>query len=375
MDYQVDDELTLSRRDPSAPAAVEIRGVTKNYGAVTALKNIDLTIEKGEFFSLLGPSGCGKSTTLALIGGFEAPTRGSVRIAGQEVADVPSYRRPVNTVFQSYALFPHMTVAQNVGFGLKMSGVPAAERRTAVRDILALVALEGHETRRPTQLSGGQRQRVALARALVNRPAVLLLDEPLGALDLKLRKQMQSELISLQRKVGITFIYVTHDQEEALTMSDRIAVMDHGNVLQVGTPEEIYDNPTHRFVMEFMGSPNVLPGAASPPDAADLTGIGTMPCRSDPSIAAGDSVSLMIRPERIRLSRHKPEDAAAFTARIDRIVKVGFVAHYHLEHPSGLALLAYRLNEDQSSTGDAPFEHGQTVHVSWSPSDAIAFAT
>lgn len=365
-------DLTTSPLAGTPPAAVDLKGVTKRYGSVTALSSIDLTINKGEFFSLLGPSGCGKSTTLALIGGFEAPSEGVVRIAGDDVSAVPSYRRPVNTVFQSYALFPHMSVAQNVAFGLKMKGIGAAERREKVRAVLNLVALDEHGDRRPSQLSGGQRQRVALARALVNEPAVLLLDEPLGALDLKLRKQMQSELTSLQRKVGITFVYVTHDQDEALTMSDRIAVMDHGKILQIGTPEEIYDTPAHRFVMEFMGTPNVLPGRLGD-DAirAEIDGIGPMPCRSEGAVRAGDTVALMIRPERVRLSRERPE-GAAFAATVDRVVKVGFVAHYHLRHASGREVLAYRLNEDAAEA--APLTSGQEVHVTWSPNDAVSFA-
>ena len=243
-----------------ASSAVELRDVGKRFGSVVALDRVDLVIRKGEFFSLLGPSGCGKTTTLNLIGGFETVSRGTLLIDGQPMGDTPSHARPVNTVFQSYALFPHMSVADNVGFGLRMKKVPRPERRRAVEEMLRLVSLEGFEERRPGQLSGGQRQRVALARALINHPSVLLLDEPLGALDLKLRKQMQAELTRLQRRVGITFVYVTHDQDEAMSMSDRIAVMDRGRVLQVGTPAEIYRDPADRFVMEFIGSPNVFAG-------------------------------------------------------------------------------------------------------------------
>ncbi|MBW8638109.1 ABC transporter ATP-binding protein [Hoeflea sp. WL0058] len=361
----------------NAPDAVEIRGVTKNYGTVCALSSIDLNIRKGEFFSLLGPSGCGKSTTLALIGGFEMPTSGALRIAGHDVANVPSYRRPVNTVFQSYALFPHMTIGDNVAFGLKMKGLPAAKRRTAVSEILDLVSLGGMEGRRPAQLSGGQRQRVALARALVNQPSVLLLDEPLGALDLKLRKQMQTELTNLQRKVGITFVYVTHDQEEALTMSDRIAVMDHGKVLQVGTPTEIYDTPSHRFVMEFMGSPNALSGRVSQVSGqsmmVELEGIGAMPARSDAAISEGEAVSLLVRPERIRVSRNKPVEGHFFEATLSRLNKVGFVAHCHVQHASGHELVAYRLSDGMTSTSDA-VNDGDAVYVTWSDADASVFA-
>lgn len=360
----------------NAPDAVEIRGVTKNYGSVCALASIDLNIRKGEFFSLLGPSGCGKSTTLALIGGFEIPTSGVLRIAGHDVANVPSYRRPVNTVFQSYALFPHMTIGDNVAFGLKMKGLPAAERRTAVSDILDLVSLGGMEGRRPAQLSGGQRQRVALARALVNQPSVLLLDEPLGALDLKLRKQMQTELTNLQRKVGITFVYVTHDQEEALTMSDRIAVMDHGKVLQVGTPTEIYDTPSHRFVMEFMGSPNAFSGRVRQVSGkslmVELKGIGVMPARSGAAMSEGDAVSLLVRPERIRISPNKPAEGPFFEATLSRFNKVGFVAHCHVRHASGHELVAYRLSDGMTSSSES-VDEGDVVYVTWSDGDASAF--
>jgi len=239
--------------------AVELRNASKSFGPVHALHDVSLTVRKGEFLSLLGPSGCGKSTTLNLIGGFEDTTSGEVLIDGQPVTGTPPYLRPVNTVFQSYALFPHMSVAENVEFGLRMKGTPKPERKRAVADMLHMVSLDGFADRRPAQLSGGQRQRVALARALVNHPAVLLLDEPLGALDLKLRKQMQTELTRLQRQVGITFVYVTHDQEEAMAMSDRIAVMDRGHLLQLGTPAEILDDPQSAFVMEFFGSANVFP--------------------------------------------------------------------------------------------------------------------
>jgi len=244
----------------SEGVAVELRRVTKIFGEVIALRDVSLEIKEGEFFSLLGPSGCGKTTSLRLIAGFELPTEGKVLISGEAMGQIPAYQRPVNTVFQSYALFPHMSVHQNVAFGLEMQHLSKGEIRRRVGEALDMVRLPGLELRRPKQLSGGQQQRVALARALVNRPKVLLLDEPLGALDLKLRKAMQLELKMLQHQVGITFIYVTHDQDEALTMSDRIAVMDHGLVLQVGTPHEIYERPAARFVADFIGETNLIPG-------------------------------------------------------------------------------------------------------------------
>ncbi|GIV92754.1 MAG: hypothetical protein KatS3mg056_1463 [Chloroflexus sp.] len=231
--------------------AIELRDVVKRFGDVVAVDHVNLQIRDGEFFSLLGPSGCGKTSSLRMIAGFELPTAGSILIHGREMGITPPHLRPVNTVFQSYALFPHMTVAQNVAFGLEMRKTPKAEIAHRVREALELVRLTGLEERRPRQLSGGQQQRVALARALVNHPEVLLLDEPLGALDQKLRKEMQLELKSLQARVGITFVFVTHDQEEALTMSDRIAVMNKGKILQVGTPTEIYERPNCRFVADF----------------------------------------------------------------------------------------------------------------------------
>ncbi|MCY3634336.1 MAG: spermidine/putrescine ABC transporter ATP-binding protein, partial [bacterium] len=239
-------------------AAVELTAITKRFGSVVAVDNVDLEIADGEFFALLGPSGCGKTTTLRMVAGLEFPTEGSLKIFGNEAGTLPPNKRPVNTVFQDYALFPHMTVEANVAFGLKMQRVAKGEIADRVQEAISLVRLEGLEQRRSQQLSGGQRQRVALARALVNRPKVLLLDEPLGALDLKLRQEMQGELKALQREVGITFVFVTHDQEEALTMADRIGVMNEGELLQVGTPSEIYEHPVNRFVANFIGQTNLL---------------------------------------------------------------------------------------------------------------------
>ncbi len=241
-------------------ADVHLNGVTKIYGLHKAVDNIDLTIKSGEFFSLLGPSGCGKSTTLAMIGGFEEPTYGSIMLGGVDVSHQPAYRRDVNTVFQSYALFPHLNVFENVAFGLRRKGLPRDEITARVREMLALVDLTGFESRWPAKLSGGQQQRVALARALVNRPKLLLLDEPLGALDLKLRRQMQLELKRIQSEIGITFLFVTHDQEEAMVMSDRLAVMAGGRIEQVGTPADVYDNPVSEFVAAFLGVSNLLSG-------------------------------------------------------------------------------------------------------------------
>ncbi|MCL2728672.1 MAG: ABC transporter ATP-binding protein [Actinomycetia bacterium] len=264
-------------------AAVRLRGLRKSYSGTDALAGIDLEVRHGEFFSLLGPSGSGKTTTLRLIAGFEEPTDGSVELAGQDVTGLAPYERDVHTVFQDYALFPHMTVEQNVGYALKVRGTPRAERAERVRSALALVRLEGHGRRRPAQLSGGQRQRVALARALIGRPAVLLLDEPLAALDLRLRGRMQAELKELQREVGITFVFVTHDQGEALSMSDRVAVFHAGRIEQVGTPAEVYERPATAFVADFVGASNLLSGE---------------PARR----VTGDPGPYSIRPERITLS-------------------------------------------------------------------------
>jgi putative spermidine/putrescine transport system ATP-binding protein len=239
--------------------AVAFEAVTRHYGPVRAVDGVDLAVAAGEFFAMLGPSGSGKTTCLRLISGFEKPTAGVIRIFGEDASRTPPNRRNVNTVFQDYALFPHLNVRDNVAYGLMVKGVEKGKRHAAAEDMLALVKLEGYGDRKPAQLSGGQRQRVALARALVNQPRVLLLDEPLGALDLKLREQMQDELKALQRRLGITFVFVTHDQGEALSMADRVAVFDHGKVVQVGTPAEVYERPATRFVADFVGSSNVLP--------------------------------------------------------------------------------------------------------------------
>ncbi len=315
--------------------AVELRNVVKQFGEVVAVNNVSLRIGEGEFFSMLGPSGCGKTTTLRMIAGLEMPTSGSVMIYGEEQGYLPPYQRPVNTVFQNYALFPHMTVAQNVAFGLEMKKVPKDEIRRRVAEALELVQLTGKEKRRPKQLSGGQKQRVALARALVNRPKVLLLDEPLGALDLKLRKAMQSELKALQERVGITFVYVTHDQEEALVMSDRIAVMNEGNVLQVGTPEEIYETPTSRFVADFIGKTNFLNGEVVEIGdglAKVVLENGAVVEASVPegkTFVRGERATVSIRPERVYITpaNELPDvrNAKAFSHLPAKLVKFFYV--------------------------------------------------
>lgn len=310
--------------------AIEMQAVVKRFSDVVAVDHVSLQIRDGEFFSLLGPSGCGKTTLLRMIAGFEFPTSGQLCIHGKTMGHTPPYQRPVNTVFQSYALFPHLSVEQNVAFGLEMKHVPRAEIGPRVQEALEMVRLSGFNARRPRQLSGGQQQRVALARALVNRPEVLLLDEPLGALDQKLRKEMQIELKNLQEQVGITFLFVTHDQEEALTVSDRIAVMDQGQVLQIGTPTEIYERPNCRFVADFIGETNFLDGTVQTADTTSATlttpdGLvlqGYMPRVVPP----GSRATISIRPEKAFLT--EPSIGAAARAnclpvRVERVNYIG----------------------------------------------------
>ena len=352
----------------SGGIAVELRGATKVFGEVTALKAVSLEIQDGEFFSLLGPSGCGKTTSLRLIAGFELPTEGEVLIGGQPMGVTPAYQRPVNTVFQNYALFPHMTVFENVAFGQEMRHVPKAEIGKHVGDALDMVRLPGLEKRRPKQLSGGQQQRVALARALVNRPKVLLLDEPLGALDLKLRKAMQLELKSLQDRVGITFIYVTHDQEEALTMSDRIAVMNYGLVLQVGTPHEIYERPASRFVADFIGETNLIAGEVASVTAeaieVKLPGGERIKASLIPRAAVGQAVTLAVRPERVRL---EPDPSVGgfnrLEAEVFEVVFNGATTSILLRLPDGQVLIVRQPTVGTMRT--APPEKGQRVRLGW----------
>ncbi|MBF8289223.1 MAG: spermidine/putrescine transporter ATP-binding subunit [Chloroflexi bacterium] len=318
-----------STRDPAAGAGgapdVRIADVTKRFGSVIAVDRMTLEIASGAFYSLLGPSGCGKTTTLRMIAGFEQPTEGEIFLAGQPVAGVPAYRRNVNTVFQHYALFPHMDVAQNVGYGLRQRGTTKAEEARRVGEALELVRLSGYDQRRTWELSGGQQQRVALARALINHPTVLLLDEPLGALDLKLRKEMQLELKALQREVGITFVYVTHDQEEALTMSDVIVVMNHGRILQMGGPTDLYERPVSRFVADFIGVSNPIAGRLVEVAGGGLGVVETdrgMRLRgrvtdTTASPGVGDAVIVAIRPERLSV-----EPAAAANTPDGAIVRV-----------------------------------------------------
>ncbi|MDH3299494.1 MAG: ABC transporter ATP-binding protein [Acidimicrobiia bacterium] len=316
--------------------AVAIRGVTKRFGsgenAVVAVDDVDLSIADGEFFAMLGPSGCGKTTTLRMIAGLEFPTSGSLKIFGDEVGTLPPNKRPVNTVFQNYALFPHMTVLDNVSFGLRMQGVDKATASSRAGELIDLVQLSGMEKRRPSQLSGGQQQRVALARALVNRPKVLLLDEPLGALDLKLRQEMQLELKSLQRELGVSFVFVTHDQEEALTMSDRIAVMHDGRLLQVGSAEELYERPVNRFVADFIGQTNLIEATVADADTIVLANGSKVLAPSE--YAAGTQVAMSLRPEAISIGPRRTVPAEHRADSLDGVVStavyLGHALDYHV---------------------------------------------
>src|ERR1700733_13971078 len=323
---------------------VKLESLTKRFDDVAAVDEISVEIQAGEFFSLLGASGCGKTTTLRMVAGFEPPTSGKIMLDGTDVGGWAPHRRNVNTVFQSYALFPFLTVAENVGFGLKYKSVPKSERDARVKEALELVQLSGYEKRRTNQLSGGQQQRVALARALVLRPSVLLLDEPLGALDAKLRRTLQVELGALQKQVGITFLYVTHDQEEALTMSDRLAVMNHGRIVQLGPPEEVYNEPADAFVADFLGVSNLMDAEVQP------GGNGDGPCRlrmgdftleaAAGQLDATGAVKLAIRPERVNVEPYDTSGANRVPGMVERLVFLGSITHVYVRLATGSALQA-----------------------------------
>jgi putative spermidine/putrescine transport system ATP-binding protein len=344
---QAAEELPASTlRAAEGPADIELRGLAKSYGDVRAVDGIDLAVARGEFFTMLGPSGSGKTTTLRLIAGFERPDDGRVVLAGRDVTDAPPYARDVNTVFQDYALFPHMSVDENVGYGLRIKRVARRERGERVADALRTVRLEGFGGRKPSQLSGGQRQRVALARAIVNRPQVLLLDEPLGALDLKLRQEMQIELKRIQREVGITFVYVTHDQDEALTMSDRVAVFNGGRIEQVGSPAEIYEHPRTEFVAGFVGVSNVFDR---------------------------DGSRISVRPEKIRLLDEGEQAEAGShveSGRIREVVYAGMATRYLVDLEGGGQLTVVRQNLETSSA-QALEARGRRVRLAWRPEHTL----
>jgi len=366
----------------AAPPVIEFRNVTKRFGEVVAAAELDLEVGAGEFLSFLGPSGCGKTTSLRMIAGFEQPSEGDVFLEGERVNDIPAYRRPVNMVFQHYALFPHLSVADNIAYGLRQRSPKPAAREIGARvaETLALVRLEGYEARRVWELSGGQQQRVALARALINKPKVLLLDEPLAALDRKLRREMQIELQNLQRSVGITFILVTHDQEEALSMSDRVCIMREGRIVQTGSPRDLYDQPRDPYVADFVGKSNFFNGQVR---KATKTGLqielaeGIIIAAHAPSAVAlpqaGDEVCVSVRPEQVILARRKPSGAkAAMAVRILNRIFLGEHTEYLVrsEHLGEFLVLSPR----QLEISEAPFNVGETAYASWLSHAALALA-
>jgi len=356
---------------------IRLDRVTKTFGDTIAVDDLSLDIEEGEFFSMLGPSGCGKTTTLRMIGGFDDPTRGTIYLGGRDVTDLPPYRRDVNTVFQSYALFPHFNVFENVAFGLRRRKVDRSEIERRVKESLELVDLVGFDRRKPGQMSGGQQQRVALARALVNRPKVLLLDEPLGALDLKLRKQMQLELKRIQEEVGITFIYVTHDQEEAMTMSNRLAVMRHGKAEQIGPPEDVYENPQTEFVASFLGASNLLDGELKEQRNGTSTVLLTggdavnLPSERAP-FGSGASVKVGVRPEKITIEPEDDQTSAPGLNTVSGLLRmstyIGVSHQYKVEGPGGATLTVWVQN-----LGTSPAPHpGERVRLSGQPDHTFA---
>ncbi|OKP81443.1 ABC transporter ATP-binding protein [Ensifer adhaerens] len=355
--------------DPASKPFISFKNVTKRFGDFTAVDDLSLDIYTREFFALLGASGCGKSTLLRMLAGFEQPTSGEIILDGQSLAGIPPYRRPVNMMFQSYALFPHMNVEKNIAFGLKQDGMPKADIAERVAQMLKLVKLEKFSQRKPHQLSGGQRQRVALARSLAKRPKVLLLDEPLGALDKKLREETQFELMDLQQELGLTFVVVTHDQEEAMTMADRIAVMSHGKVIQVATPAEIYEAPNSRFVADFIGDVNIFEGAVSGVEGGyvRLEGTNGFPIRmaSPETPAAGGKSAVAVRPEKIRVSRQPPAHAPVNTVQgeIWDIGYLGDMTVFHVRLKDGRVIKASSLNAVRAV--EDPLGYDQEVWVSF----------
>ncbi len=363
----------MTAQPDSTGPEIQLSNLEKRFGEIRAVDGVSLEVVGGEFFSLLGPSGCGKTTTLRMIGGFELPTGGQVLLRGRDVTMDPPDKRPVNMVFQNYALFPHLDVSENIAFGLRRRKVDKAEIKRRVGEALDLVHLAGYAKRKPNQLSGGQQQRVALARALVNRPNVLLLDEPLGALDLKLRKQLQVELKRIQVEVGITFVYVTHDQEEALTMSDRIAVMNHGRVEQLGTPDDLYERPKTRFVADFIGTTNLLCGSVESIAAGTaIVRLGSGECCivAGRGLAVGDPVELSVRPESVELrpsngTTHSPTPIAA---SVEHVAYLGSSVQYIVRTTGGLSITALT-----HKTGER-LAVGRAIDVTWSPAEALVLA-
>jgi putrescine transport system ATP-binding protein len=361
---------------PDAEPFLRIEGVSKNFGTFEAVKNVSLTVGKGEIFSLLGGSGCGKTTLLRMLAGFETPTKGRIFLDGRDMADVPPWERPVQMMFQSYAIFPHMTVEGNVGYGLKHeANLSKADRAARVAQMLDLVQLTPFAKRKPHQISGGQRQRVALARALARQPKLLLLDEPLAALDKKLREHTQFELMSIQQRTGVTFIVVTHDQEEAMTLSDRIAVMDKGEVRQVGTPTEVYESPTSRFVAGFIGSVNSFEATVIAREAPHLRlevpALGGQVLTRDlPGVMIGQAVSLAVRPEKLRITKDRPEGPNAVAGQVKDLAYFGKDSLYRIALPGAL-VQAHAVNARRGDEGARVADWDDAVWLAFDPGSAI----
>jgi putrescine transport system ATP-binding protein len=360
--------------DPGAKPYISFENVTKRFGDFTAVNDLSLSIFEREFFALLGASGCGKSTLLRMLAGFDEPTSGRILLDGQDLRGIPPYRRPVNMMFQSYALFPHMSVEQNIAFGLKQEGMPQADIDKRVADMLKLVKLEPFAKRKPHQLSGGQRQRVALARSVAKRPKVLLLDEPLGALDKKLREETQFELMDLQQNLGLTFVVVTHDQEEAMTMADRIAILDKGQVMQIATPAEVYEAPVSRFVANFVGNVNMLEGkvAERKENSARITGASgaQIVVENAGAAMAGDQVAFAIRPEKIKVSSRKPDGAAnAMEGEVFDLAYLGDMTVYHVKLADGQVVKASALNSSRIT--EDPLTWNDRAWISFAPDAGV----
>jgi spermidine/putrescine transport system ATP-binding protein len=390
-----DGQLTQATRtvlpaEPGMTPAIELRGVTKEFRGrgeiVAAVRDVSVAVAEGEFFSLLGPSGCGKTTTMRMIAGFEDPTRGTVYLHGADVTLTPPHKRDVNMVFQSYALFPHMNVFDNVAFGLRRKRTPKSEVTDRVTGILGIVGLEGFAKRRPREMSGGQQQRVALARALVNRPRALLLDEPLGALDLKLRQSMQIELKRIQREVGITFVYVTHDQGEALTMSDRIAVMNAGVIEQLAPPRDIYEHPKTKFVAGFIGTSNLLSGTVTSVTETDaviefgegerviVPGAGGV---NGANAAPGDELEITVRPEKMTLATENdaPAGSCALRGTVTEAVYLGTSTNYNVTTSTGAEVVVFAQNSSAATARDLAPQRGDSVWLHWNPANSYAIGS